>query len=1068
MLKKLLFLCLVAMPAFPGLTQIPYLRTHELFSGRADYTVEAIHQDINGLIWIGTDQGLFRFDGITLEAYTEADGLAEDRISAIGCAWADEVWIGHPGGDITIFDGQKLSVFRPEEGMGKVEISDIAFDPSGWIWYSTLGEGVYRYNQRHISNVSVEEGLSDKYVYDIEIDSSGNLWFATDYGISILEKDTFQNLSMKDGLPDNIVRDITISGNRAWIGFDESGFASINIDSRRITTYGNWNFGTVTGIMPGSEGNLWATTGSLGIVRLDIWGDTLESVQQISREHGLASSRLGVIMKDMEENIWIGGRGILVQALPALFEFMEPSTGLPFEKAFSILRDKKGNLWVCSERGLFKGIPGEYGNLAWVDVSQKMDLEGTSFISLFQDSRGKVWAGTYGMGLVRIDPGSYSCEKYTTSEGLPDNDVIHLSGTDERLWISTLGRGVCSFNLEEDRFETYDSKRLSGSYVYSTLPDQKDRIWIAGLLDCPLYIEGEEVRAVEDTSFAYPQLYGIALDSGGDVWFNTLTEKVIRISGTRLEPDSIPFGAGLKEIQSIIFDRHGNLLIFANNGLQIIHPERGTQILMDENSGLGYRYPLLNSVFRDQDENIWFGTETGIIKYNPGYLHIVDQEPVIFLSTANLSDIPIDRNRIRYPHRSNNFTFGYTGLWFKNPELLRYRYMLEGYDPNWTYYDRNRILSYPKLAPGKYTFLVEVSTDGRRWTSGEKGRYSFTITPPVWKRWWFLLSAVLLLVTGIILYIRFRLAYLEQAKKELEIEVRKRTEQIRNKNLALQAQKEEIEAQRDLAHEQKDWIEQQSREIQSSIRYAHRIQSAALPPKQVLDSHLMDYFILNRPRDIVSGDFYWVSTLGDKLLFAVGDCTGHGVPGAFMSMLGISALNDIARSIEEVRASLILDQLRDRIRQSLHQASDHPASSFDGMDISLCVYETETKKLQFAGAHNPLYVMRNGNIQIIPADKQDIGSKLLEFKPFQNHTLDIEPGDSLYLFTDGFPDQFGGPQNKKYKTSRFRHFLESIQKHSMQDQATQLEIELLEWMGDYPQIDDILVMGVRCARVETG
>jgi len=224
---------------------------------------------------------------------------------------------------------------------------------------------------------------------------------------------------------------------------------------------------------------------------------------------------------------------------------------------------------------------------------------------------------------------------------------------------------------------------------------------------------------------------------------------------------------------------------------------------------------------------------------------------------------------------------------------------------------------------------------------------------------------------------------------------------------------------------------------------------------------LADYFIFNRPRDIVSGDFYWVASIQPHLIFSVGDCTGHGVPGAFMSMLGISALNDIIKSLGSCKAATILDLLRERIRESLHQTADLPATSSDGMDISICIYEPNTRELQFSGAHNPLYLIRDQEITIIPADKQDIGSRYHESQSFTNHQLKLETGDCLYLFSDGFPDQFGGPDFKKYKYKRFREFLISISRYPMDKQSELLGNELAQWMGHHPQIDDIIVMGVR-------
>ena len=351
------------------------------------------------------------------------------------------------------------------------------------------------------------------------------------------------------------------------------------------------------------------------------------------------------------------------------------------------------------------------------------------------------------------------------------------------------------------------------------------------------------------------------------------------------------------KIQSIEFDKLNNLVIISNQGLLFYKPGSGVILEFGESSWLSYQYPALNSVFTDKNGKIWIGTETGIITYNPDYLQYVGKNPWVFLSVKNLFYDPIKQNRNKFRYRENNFTFGYTGIWFSNPEGLRYRYMLKGNDPDWTYSTRNQTRTYSNLPPGKYSFISEVSLDERSWYSSPDSMFSFAISPPFWRRIWFLSGVIILFFLAIYFYIRLRVKTLERDKKILEAEVQKRTEEIRKQNTVLEYQKVEIGKQRDLAEEQRNKIEAQKEEIQSSIHYAKRIQSATLPPKKKLEAILKEYFILYRPCDIVSGDFYWVARVNSHIFFAAADCTGHGVPGSFMSMLGLSALNDIVKSL---------------------------------------------------------------------------------------------------------------------------------------------------------------------------
>jgi len=975
------------------------------------------------------------------------------------------LWIGHTGGAISQFDGREFSSFEPEEGLGKVEVTDIAVDRLGLIWYSTMGEGLFRYDGRHLANFDTEDGLSDNYVYDIEIDREGELWLATDYGISHFTRDTFQRISMRDGLPDNIVRVLEFSGDRIWLGTDESGISSFDPLSGSFVNYGGWEYGPVTGIVVDPGKQIRVSTERMGLIEVEILADSMAVYRQITEAEGLISNQLNTIIKDSEENLWIGGRRGVVQLLPPLFEFMSKESGLPFEQANSLLKDTQGHLWVCSEVGLFRGVSSSSGRLNWENISDKLQLEGISFISVYEDTRHFIWAGSLGRGLIIIDPESMAFRVVDKTNGLSDDNIINITGHENQIWLSTLGGGVIKYDLEREHFMHFNKSVLKGNYIYSTRVDPDGKVWVAGSLQYPLYIQDDSLHTFTDNSFAVPALHGIAIDSSGHICFNTLSNGILKLGKQGVEQMESENGVDFQEIQSIVFDKHGRLLVFANSGMQILDTEKGSSIYLDEQTGLGYRYPVLNSVYRDREEQIWFGTHTGIIKYNPDYLYITEQRPRVHLSTLRLFDSSVDRTRTRYGYRSNNFTFGYTGLWYKNPEMLTFRYQLEGYDLDWNEYYRNRVITYPKLPPGHYSFKVEVSIDGQSWNRSEEGVFAFRIVPPFWMRWWFIISMILLLILGILLYIRLRLASLERAKKLLEKQVKHRTEQIANKNLQLETQKEEIATQRDYAEEQHEQIRHQRDEIQSSIKYAQRIQNAALPPAMVMKELLHDYFVFNMPRDIVSGDFYWAARGDPFIYFAVADCTGHGVPGAFLSMLGVSSLNEIIKSMENCSAAVALDQLAFRVRESLHQTDKASEdSSVDGMDIALCRLNPDAGILQFAGANNHLYLVRDGVIEVIKADMQDIASKYLNPHPFTNQVVDVQDGDVIYLFTDGFPDQFGGADRKKYKYGKFRKFLLDIHQEPMSKQSELLGIELEQWSGDYEQIDDVLVMGIRIRR----
>lgn len=314
--------------------------------------------------------------------------------------------------------------------------------------------------------------------------------------------------------------------------------------------------------------------------------------------------------------------------------------------------------------------------------------------------------------------------------------------------------------------------------------------------------------------------------------------------------------------------------------------------------------------------------------------------------------------------------------------------------------------------------------------------------------------------------------------RELEQKVQERTMEISEQKEEIEAQRDEIEAQRDLLQEQKDMVVDQKMKITDSIDYAERIQAAVLPQPEYLATVMPEYFILFRPKDVVSGDFYWIKKVNDHLIIAAADCTGHGVPGGFMSMLGISLLNEQTGIGAFDQPGETLDQLRTKVKETLAQEGESREQK-DGMDIALAVIDTKNLELKYAGAYNPLYIIREkaaeSNQALTPyfsmessghqlfevkGDKQPIAIHSME-TDFSTRTVQLEKGDSLYLFSDGYVDQKGGARSKKFLSKNFKNLLLDMQALSMEEQGNKLGASFDEWKKGMEQIDDILVMGIR-------
>lgn len=271
---------------------------------------------------------------------------------------------------------------------------------------------------------------------------------------------------------------------------------------------------------------------------------------------------------------------------------------------------------------------------------------------------------------------------------------------------------------------------------------------------------------------------------------------------------------------------------------------------------------------------------------------------------------------------------------------------------------------------------------------------------------------------------------------------------------------EEVVQQRDELERQRLKLEELYKDVTDSIRYAKRLQYSILPPQEMISKICPDSFVLFKPKDIVSGDFYWFEEMDGKSFCAAVDCTGHGVPGAFMSLVGANGLNAAVREHHTTSAGDILDELNKFVSESLNKASEDNDVR-DGMDLSLIVIDYKKMELEYAGANNPLYVIRDNEFIIIKADKFAIGSFEPDSKKYTSHNFKLEKGDVIYLFSDGYADQFGGDKGKKFLYKNFRDQLLTIHQNPMHQQENYLKDTIETWQGPYEQVDDILVIGIR-------
>ena len=398
---------------------------------------------------------------------------------------------------------------------------------------------------------------------------------------------------------------------------------------------------------------------------------------------------------------------------------------------------------------------------------------------------------------------------------------------------------------------------------------------------------------------------------------------------------------------------------------------------------------------------------------------IYDERGKIF----NISNIVLDRG-------DNIVNFDIVAPGYLKQNTTQYQYTINKLMPDWSPWSVQRRYNLMVPVPGDYTLQVRAKD---LWGNiGDPVSVKFTIKAPFTKTTIFYVLTGFVILMLLFLIARFRVQQLSRKNLILEEKVRERTAEI-------EAQKEEIT---------------------SSIEYASRIQMAMLPMDEHFKTHFSDYFIIFKPRDIVSGDFYWIGETAKNLFFTVADCTGHGVPGAFMSTLGISTLNEIITNNDDLHANTILNLLREKIKTSLHQTGKEGEAA-DGMDLAFCVMNKKKKTLQYSGAYNPLFIFQGKELKEFKADRMPIGIYYGEKKSFTNYEISLKEGDTLYIFSDGLSDQFGGPNGSKYKISNFKKLLTKIHNKQMSDQRSIILKEFEKWKGCEEQVDDITMIGLR-------
>jgi serine phosphatase RsbU (regulator of sigma subunit) len=443
----------------------------------------------------------------------------------------------------------------------------------------------------------------------------------------------------------------------------------------------------------------------------------------------------------------------------------------------------------------------------------------------------------------------------------------------------------------------------------------------------------------------------------------------------------------------------------------------------------------LDYFFHENESITWFGGPDGLFRFDKRNPENFSRKYSILLRKFSKNDDEIlyggfgetDENSFVFGYDESKYSFEFSATHYKTENGVKYAYFLEGQDKVWSKYSSQNTIEFRNLYEGKYTLKVKALDDFGN-ISNEYS-ISFEILAPFYRTTWAYILYFIVFVLIIIGAVRI-------SSNGLKKIIKQRTKEI---------------------EEQKHIVEEKNKEIIDSISYAKRLQQAILPSHKFIHENLPDNFILYKPKDIVAGDFYWMEKVGDWILFAACDCTGHGVPGAMVSVVGANSLNRCVNEFKLIKPSEILDKLTFLVEETFSQSESEVR---DGMDMSLCALNMKTLELQWAGANNPIWHMRNNILNEIKGDKQPIG-KYENRKPFTNHIINVEKGDRIYLFTDGYADQFGGIKGKKFKYSQLKETILEYSFAPLTEQHQKLDAIFEIWRHNMEQTDDVCLWGIK-------
>lgn len=1002
--------------------------------------IYTIDQSETGHLLIGTDLGLFTFDGQDFELIP-TDGKAESDF--IKSSFQDEsgaFWFGLKDGDIQRYDGEKLVTID----LGEEVISSakkIIGGPDGSVWVITQTSGIVRIDSAYNTTHFFDE-LEGLFLYTGAFVRPDLLMIGSSEGIiEVTIKGDSIDIEFDEYVSGTAVQRLAWDhGEYLYVASEDAGLFRVDITAEEM------RFEMVTSPVLDLKkvqvqhmdfdagGDLWLSTNSSGLIKLfDRKGREFNQYVNYNEEGEIGTKAINISFRDAERNLWVGtiGGGLLKLVDHYFSEYVLDELGV--HGAVWDVVTSGDTLWYATDLGVTKALKSPHNVLFKYTTEHGLPEDGGYRLAIEDD--GTLWVGTRSSGLFILDPGATTFESLVFDRDLLSQNINDILIEENEAWIAT------SFGLYQLRERKVEARYRTNSgmphnVIESLFRDSKNRLWLGTTVSGVVYVDGA-IRVVPVPQI--PRLItsiSFTEDAAGRIWIGTDGDGVIVFDDTEIDVLTKADGLVSNNCYSLLTDDRNSIWMGHRGALTKVNAEN---MLIETHERKDETFFLQGSSALGRNDMAWFGSTDGMLRYNPEQDFKNTIEPPVHIYPVDISDslftttAPIDLDYGAY-----RITFRYTGVSFRKHEQVRYRYILEGHDLEWSELTTDNTIRYNRLDAGEYVFKVTAfNNDG---VGGEQvEEVQLVIDSPFWAKWWFyaiLIASAVVVVRSII--------------------VRRESRMRENQNYL----QRELDARTREVVEQKELLEVKNKDITDSIVYAKNIQSAIIPSPEKVKRHFTDSFVFYKPRDIVSGDFYWVDRFGDHVILACADCTGHGVPGAFMSLISSGILKQVATWSRIHSPSEALREIDHELCSVLANPDTEQAIQ-DGMDISLVEFNVRTMKLRFSSARRPVIVYQNGERKEIKGDRHSVGGSDGQVKNFTLHEMQLNPGDTIYQFSDGITDQFGGQLGKKLKKQRLLEWLDSIAHLDMAHQGRVLRQHFFSWKGSQSQVDDVLMMGIR-------